>query len=407
MLRLSLLTLGVALAAIGCAPSQSGTKGDAGPGFDANPGDSGGVTVLTSDPVGRFALGGTHTCWLARGGGIYCWGSNNRGQLGDGTETGRAAPLRVLAIRTAEYLSGKSAQNCAQIHGGQVQCWGSNSHGQLGGATATEFRTSPVGVLSVDDGGSVAVGALHACAVRGAGAVWCWGNNLSGTLGRGTEGSPEKPGVVTNGTGAQAVTAGSSFNCLLSTGGTVSCWGKNTNAQLGDGTTTDRLEPVAVVGLPGSVKAVTAGDAHACALTMDGNVYCWGSNKYGQVGSGSASDANISTPTAVMGIAGDAVAIDAGSQTTCALRTNGNLACWGSNASKQLGDVVDESRASAADVTGMSGVEFFGVGTSHVCAATNTSVFCWGSNSQGQLAIDGDEDVHPTPTLVSLPEDPL
>lgn len=55
----------------------------------------------------------------------------------------------------------------------------------------------------------------------------------------------------------------------------------------------------------------------------------------------------------------------------------------------------------------MSGVEFFGVGTSHVCAATNTSVFCWGSNSQGQLAIDGDEDVHPTPTLVSLPEDPL
>ena len=80
------------------------------------------------------------------------------------------------------------------------------------------------------------------------------------------------------------------------TGG-VQCWGRNNKGQLGDGTNTDRHNPVNVTGLSSDVLVIAAGRRTTCALLTSGEVKCWGSNIYGQLGDGTETDRN--TPTSI------------------------------------------------------------------------------------------------------------
>ena len=93
----------------------------------------------------------------------------------------------------------------------------------------------------------------------------------------------------------------------MTTGGGVQCWGRNFWGQLGGGTTTDSAVPLDVVGLASGVAAVSAGSDYTCALTTGGAVKCWGSNEFGQLGDGAATDRT--TPVDVMGFAAVATPI--------------------------------------------------------------------------------------------------
>lgn len=408
MLRLLVLCgLVAGVLGVACAPSQSGHRKDAAIVPDAT--DDGGEAFdpVTGDPAGRLVLGTTHSCWLRETGEVLCWGSNADGELGDGTADGRAKAKPVIDIEGIVRLTARSAQTCAIDSDEALWCWGKNNWGQLGAATAANFRTTPVMVESVGEVSRASAGVLHTCAVRTDGSAWCWGANSDGALGRGTAAtSAEPPAAVNDLSGVSEVSAGQTFGCAVrESAGTVACWGRNTNAQLGDGSAMTRLAPVDVTGLPSKAKSVATGVAHACALLESGDVYCWGANDFGQVGSGAASGTDVMSAAKVSGINADVVAIAAGGQTTCALRSGGVLACWGLNNFKQIVDSPDGFRAAATDVVGVSNVEFMGVGTGHVCAASGDSVYCWGSNTQGQVGVDSDGLVVAAPMEVPLPGD--
>jgi alpha-tubulin suppressor-like RCC1 family protein len=260
--------------------------------------------------VQAIALGIVHTCALTGSGGVMCWGSNVSGQLGDGATSNRSAPAYVAGLASGVVaISASYLHTCALTSAGGVLCWGSNDNGQLGNGSTTLART-PVAVSGLSSGVlAVAAGLLHTCALLSGGGVRCWGRNLKGQLGDGsTNASPTPVDVAGLASGVRAISAGGSHTCALTSAGVAKCWGSNANGQLGDGTTTSRLTPVNVSGLGSGLVAIAASSGrHSCALTSAGAVECWGLNYYGGLGDGTASESHVPVAVAGFGVGSPAV----------------------------------------------------------------------------------------------------
>lgn len=246
-------------------------------------------------------------------------------------------------------------------------------------------------------GTRISLGGSHTCAIRGDRRVACWGRNLVGELGNGTNTQSLTPTEVVGLSGVAEVAAGTSHTCALRTDGTVLCWGGNVFGSLGDGTAIARNTPVAVRGLF-DAQAVAAGSSHTCAIRADRTVVCWGYNAKSQLGSGAGSNSLVPVP--VTGLT-DAVQISAGGSATCALRSEGTVACWGDNSNGQAGDGrVGGVRSTPITVAGLNGVTQISVGGGAVCALKNDrTVVCWGSNGGGTLG-DGTFTDRMVPTPV-------
>lgn len=310
------------------------------------------VAVLGGLTFSSIAAGDFHTCGITTNGALYCWGLNDRGQLGDGTNTDRKLPTRVSGNLTFSSVtaSGKSqlgSHTCALTTTGSAYCWGYNNAGQLGDGTNTA-RNSPAPVLGGLTFTSLSARGFYTCGLTAAGIAYCWGQNDSGQLGDGTTTSKSVPNAVGGGLTFATVNAGTDHACGVTRTGAGYCWGANfLYGQLGDGTQTQRLSPVAVSG--GIVFAdINAGDSHTCGWTANGVAYCWGDNFFGQVGD--ESNTVRFTPVRVSGGLSFAAVSTAGggklgrfgaSGHSCGVTRTGEAYCWGKN---DLGAVGDGTR---------------------------------------------------------------
>ena len=361
------------------------------------------VTIATPTPSSRVTVvaGGMHTCLVGADGRAFCWGGNDRGQVGNGGTMRTAAPSIVSPdVRFSTIAAGLS-HSCALARGsGVAWCWGDNDQGQLGDRTIAP-RATPVRAADGQAFTAIVVGAAHSCGLQSDGDAWCWGSNVHGQVGGGEIASPgiSAPTLVAGGHRWSAVSAGWNFTCGVERGGRAYCWGENASGELGDGTTTEHRNPVAISGDLTFV-AIAAGNAHACGVTPQGDAYCWGENSSGQLGDGSRVDrhAPVKVKTSAR-----FVAVAAGAVHTCALATDGEAYCWGRNTYGQLGDGTTTDEAQPVRVAGghaFASLRTFG---SHTCASTlSGEAFCWGYNLDGQLG-DGTRAHRTRPVYVEPP----
>lgn len=280
--------------------------------------------------VTAIAAGGQHNLFLAADGTVWASGSNDRGQLGDGTTTNRSAPVPVASLSGVVAFAAGYAHSLAVKGDGTVWAWGQNWQGELGDGTRTN-RSTPVRVSGLSGVVAVAGGADHSLALKGDGTVWAWGHDWSGQSGDGTATSQAAPVPVRGLTGAMAIAAGHWHSLAVKIDGTVWSWGNNSYGQLGDGTIAPMTAvptpsvPVQVSALSG-VQAVAAGAFHSLALKRDGTLWAWGQNGAGQVGDGTRDNVRP-TPLQVSGLTGVA-AIAANQDGNWAVRSDGTVWAW-------------------------------------------------------------------------------
>lgn len=280
-------------------------------------------------------------------------------------------------------------QACAIASDGGLLCWGNNVSGQLGrpgpGGWIPRLVTGMTAGVTL-----VAVGRDHACAVKD-GTVWCWGSDALGQLGDGAADSSGPTPVSTGLTGATALAAGTDHTCAVK-GGAVHCWGANVKGQLGTGAAGAPVTAPPAAGIAGlaGVTALAAGGDTTCALT-GGTVRCWGANGSGQAGAGSTVTPQPAPVTVALPAASSFLAV--GGAHACAGMSGNGLMCWGANESGQLGTGAVSASPSTAPVKADPLVNdttalLAASGTAHTCAAKDaTELICNGRNDKGQAGV--------------------
>jgi len=193
---------------------------------------------------------------------------------------------------------------------------------------------------------------------------------------------------LSNVANAQNIACGGWHSLAICSDSTVKAFGENATGEIGNGNTTDQPTPTTVPGLTG-IMAVSAGgdqlEAHSMALKSNGNVYCWGSNLYGGLGNASATGTFVTAPVQAL-IISNVKAISAGGWHSVALKNDGTVWCWGWNADGQLGDGTLVDKSIPTQVPGLTGIVKIAAGTYHVLALKNDgTVWAWGDNVSGQI----------------------
>jgi alpha-tubulin suppressor-like RCC1 family protein len=249
----------------------------------------------------KISAGLAHTLMINSDGTLWAWGTNNDGQLGDGT--GVDSPTPRLVNSDTNWVAVSASRHSSAIKSdGTLWGWGWNSSGELGDGTTTN-RWSPVQIGTDTTWVSVSAGTNQTLAIKSDGTLWAWGNNYFGQLGDGTSGSgSDKWSPVQIGTDTDwlSVSSGSAHTVAIKTDGTMWAWGYNIFGQLGNNSSDSNPHPTPVkVGTDNNWVSASAGGYHTLALKSDGTIWAWGSNSNGQLCNGTIDTNPHPTPVKV------------------------------------------------------------------------------------------------------------
>jgi alpha-tubulin suppressor-like RCC1 family protein len=347
----------------------------------------------------RVATGYEFSCALLLDGSAYCWGHNQFGQLGNGGQTDQLRPVKVLSNERFVDLCAGSEHACATSDRGEVWCWGSNQRGQLGQGNRTD-QSRPARVALGGAPTQLACGFAHSCALLGSGELWCWGKNGEGELaqdddfpGNANVESVDALGPVRLGTGSfRGVGLGDGHSCVVRSDGTLWCSGRNSELQLGPASDSSQERTLRQIGSDSDWQQALAGMQQSCGLRADRSLWCWGTNTGLESDEGFALGVpgiEVVNPTRVPGAGWLTVATD--TFHTCAIAVSGGeLWCWGRNAEGQLGSADPSLREAPTPLDRQ--IISVDVNRFTTCIVDIAGVIaCSGKNDRGELGTGGTE----------------
>lgn len=292
-------------------------------------------------------------CALTGAGDVYCWGLDVYGQLGTGVTYNDSrkrespTPLQVTGISGAKAISVGATHACALTATGGVMCWGTNERGQLGDGSRTSddpfdipYKNAPVAVPGISGATAIAAGYSHTCAILGNGGLSCWGSNDYGESG-GDAADEARPETLTTpvtvpglSSGVGRVFVGISTTCAVMTGGELRCFGRELG--LGSALQLSSPAPIAVTPIPelAPIDAISIElfTSHVSCAVVGGGARCWGDNFYSCLGHNAGEpDYGFTTwvPVDVLGLTSGVTDVQVGAGHACALLGNGAVKCWG------------------------------------------------------------------------------
>jgi alpha-tubulin suppressor-like RCC1 family protein len=324
-----------------------------------------------------------HSCLVAPGGEVQCWGDNKEGQLGVELNLERTSfPVAVTGLPTpARNVFAGYHTTCAIGADKVTYCWGHinryvNAPIEIPRAI-TGLSETPV---------SIAIGYSQACGLLPSGGVACWGDNSMGQLGDGSTAAHLEAAAVLlpESRKAVSVTAGKLRSCAALQNGDIYCWGYE--AQPFVGAFTGEATPKLLYKLGEPCQQLTMSDyqpwgVNYCALSAAGQVYCWGQNYYHEVDAGNAP---VREPQKIASLAGQFSEISMGFGALFGLTADGRLLA--ASAASELVSIEGHSGTFSEPVAVASGVARFSVGWGHLCVVLQSGGYqCWGQNDFGQL----------------------
>ena len=379
-------------------------------GYNAYDGRLGNNTLVhKSSPVQTIAggknwsmvsCGGGHTVAIKKDGSLWAWGGNVTGNLGLNDTYDRSSPVQVIGSAT-NWRVAEALANCtlAIKNDGTLWTWGNDTYGMLGQGYSGKM-SSPVQTLALGQKwaklgrGSTA---FHAGAIYdlqyadpselSGGSLYSWGSNASGLVGDGT-GSDRSSPVQTSGGGTTwyRVASGKDFKIALKTDKTAWAWGNNSHGQLGTNTSTNISAPSQINNNNLKEYAeISAGSRFTASIKTDGSLWCWGENKFGQLGNNTANDK--SSPVQTCDLSTGWYKISCGYDFMGGIKNDGSLWMWGNNLKYTLGDATKTPQSSPVQ-TYRYGNNWLDIacGKEHVVALDRNGWFAgWGSNIKGQL----------------------
>jgi alpha-tubulin suppressor-like RCC1 family protein len=321
--------------------------------------------------------------------GLWVWGNNTRGALGDNATTHRSSPVQTVSAGTNwKQVAGGFFHTIAIKTDGTLWLWGNNSFGGLGDGSSITHRSSPIQTVA---GGTnwklVASAQYHTASIKTDGTLWLWGRNDVGHLGDNSITARSSPvQTVSGGTNWKQVSAIGSTSAAIKTDGTLWMWGFNGRGELGDNTVIRKSSPVQTVSGGTNWKLVASGFYHTAAIKTDGTLWTWGRNTNGALGDGS-SIVHRSSPIQTVSGGTNWKQVACGQFNTAAIKTDGTLWLWGRNTNGQLGDNTTTDRSSPIQtVAGGTNWKQVASGFFHTAAIkTDGTLWTWGRNTNGQL----------------------
>ena len=269
----------------------------------------------------------------------------------------------------------------------QLYCWGQNDYGQIARPIVTADTANVIPQIVSGIPGrvtQVSVGAKFTCAVNSLANLYCWGNNASGQLGNDSYVNSSTPETVTALIGnVKKVSSGNNSACALTLNGKVYCWGDGLNGKLGNGSTSSSKVPVQVTGMSSGVTDLSHGNGHVCAI-QSGAAKCWGYGLTGALGDGLRTDSSV--PVGVSGLSSGVAKITAGYQESCAIK-GASTYCWGYNQYGTIGDGTTTQRNAPVILSGLaSSLSEITMGHGTTCGINfNGGAVCWGRNTDWQV----------------------
>ncbi|UOF00169.1 RCC1 domain-containing protein [Bdellovibrio reynosensis] len=396
-----------------------------------------------------------HTCYVNTLGDLYCFGTNSVGELGNNTTTSSAVPLKHPTLTNVKKVTTGINFTCVIDSNDKVQCWGLNTSGQVGkpnttsayltpqlnthitkaidlyagyglvcaidetapgnrtvkcwgkndsnafSDTPTSITGIPSDIQSLSVQGSFSSNTRHGCGLTSAQRIFCWGSNYLYRRGTAASTAWSAANEVLLGGGVKAtkIIAGPDSSCALGNDTYVYCWGHSIPST-SDNELVNTYVARKLTTLGGNITDIEVTEILSCATDTDTKLKCWGNNLYGEAATGvnGAVYRNISFPVGDLSVKYTQLA--SGFMSTCALREDKTVNCWGNNSDGQLGNGTRNNLLKPVTTLSISNIKkIVGLSFNYCALGENGRVYCWGANKTAQTGnglSDGNEVLTPT-----------